>query len=90
MNCCNPNEHSVCLQISLLGFCAVVVPTMASDGVEGSMTFGTAWDGGRSVPPAQDGLEDVDDDLGLLSFLGDGVRRATTVFDRSPRFLRRR
>ena len=74
----------------MLGFCAVVVPTMASDGVEGSMTFGTAWDGGRSVPPAQDGLEDVDDDLGLLSFLGDGVRRATTVFNRSPRFLRRR
>ena len=63
---------------------------MASDGVEGSMTFGTAWDGGRSVPPAQDGLEDVDDDLGLLFFLGDGVRRATTVFNRSPRFLRRR
>ena len=74
----------------MLGFCAVVVPTMASDGVEGSMTFGTAWDGGRSVPTVPNGLEDVDDDLGLLFFLGDGVRRATTVFNRSPRFLRRR
>ena len=31
---------------SLLAFCAVVVTMMSSMGVEGSMAFGTAWDGG--------------------------------------------